>query len=471
MALELFPYQKIGAEFLASKRHALLADKQRLGKTAQAVTAADAIKATRILVVCKAIARFQWVTEWEKFSTRKAHFSVWEGSHCTQINPHTAPVSVVIHSYEGAVATPYHGASFDLLIIDESHSLKEPRTERTQKIFGRNGLCRIAKRVWCLTGTPTPNALASELWTHAYTFGATSLGYEDFLEKFCLTHDAGFGKRAISTKNDAQSLRELHTLMSKFMLRRTEQDVSIELPKMSFSTVEVPPGRLHLSMDKLFLKYVVPYDRTKELEEELKKELGVVENLLNGNYMTDQLVELLKAHSKSISTLRRYTALQKLEPATGLIAEELEAGAYRKCVIFAHHKAMIEGARIYLERFKPVTLYGGSNPLKVEENLRKFKDPNNRTRVFIGNILAAGTSIDLSVANHIFFLEESFVPGDNMQAAMRCGGPNQKNPVFVRNFCLANSFDRRVQEIIREKMRGLSAIYQETPPVDAKDLF
>src|SRR4051812_43178128 len=71
----LFPYQEEGAQWLATKRRALLADDMGLGKTAQAIRAADLIGAERILILCPAIARTNWVREFSKFSRRGRSFS------------------------------------------------------------------------------------------------------------------------------------------------------------------------------------------------------------------------------------------------------------------------------------------------------------------------------------------------------------------------------------------------------------
>ena len=67
---ELFPYQKIGAEWLADAkdRWLLLADEPGLGKTAQALEAINRLRIREALVVCPAIARLNWFGEVEKFA-------------------------------------------------------------------------------------------------------------------------------------------------------------------------------------------------------------------------------------------------------------------------------------------------------------------------------------------------------------------------------------------------------------------
>src|SRR5687767_14781861 len=64
---ELFPYQRDGVDFLASRRVGLLFDGMGLGKSAQAIRAADQIGARQLLIVCPAIARTNWERELAKF--------------------------------------------------------------------------------------------------------------------------------------------------------------------------------------------------------------------------------------------------------------------------------------------------------------------------------------------------------------------------------------------------------------------
>lgn len=361
------------------------------------------------------------------------------------------------------------GQRFDAAIIDESHYVKNLEAKRSQLVFGKNGVPGVTNRHWCTTGTPTPNGLASELWTTLFTYGATTLSFWDFAKKFCVVEETGYGTVIKGTNMDPLVLGELREILSKKMLRRTAKDVNVQLPKISFSTVMVPPGPVDLRQTT-FWKYAIPEDKSQELAALIEAELGIMEGIIGrddgSNVLSNDVVEVLKAQSKSISTLRKYTALQKLEPACELIAQELDANAYNKCVIFAHHRDLINGAARLLHRFYPKTLYGGSSPSTTERNIKNFQNPNHKVRVFIGQISAAGTSISLSAANHIFFLEESFVPDDNLQASMRCGGVNQPNPIFVRTFCLENSYDYRLQNIIREKMKQSAEILAPTKTLE-----
>ena len=63
----LFPYQKLGAEYLRSRKRAILADQMGLGKTVSALAAIDAKKG--VLVIAPSVVRDNWLKEtlrWRK---------------------------------------------------------------------------------------------------------------------------------------------------------------------------------------------------------------------------------------------------------------------------------------------------------------------------------------------------------------------------------------------------------------------
>ena len=436
--MKLFDYQRIGIKWLASKKYALLADKQRLGKTVQAIKAAEISLPpdAKILVICRAVAKEQWRIEFKRWSFRKFDLIVMSFEMACKIN------------------MTEKNPDFDLIIVDESHYLKNPEAIRTQKIFGRNGLVHKTKRMWLLTGTPTPNH-AAELWPMLFTFGRTSLNYQQFVNKFCNSFENGYGLQITGTNTNPEVIFELKQLLEPIMLRRTEDEVSIQLPKVFKTSQFVSAG--HVNLFEAF-PYEVRKIGIEGLKIRLKDELDLFNELIGDN-MTSELIEVLKATAKSLSSLRRYTAMQKVDPLVELVNEELVSGAIKKVVIFCIHTAAAIGLSKRLFNFNPAVVIGGTT--NSHEHVFRFQN-NPDCKVFIGNINAAGTSIELSAANHIYFLEESWVPGENHQAAMRCGGINQTKPIFVKTLLLENSIDIKVHENINRKTLEQQKIYERT---------
>ncbi len=462
MSEALFPYQKVGAEWLARKQVALLADEMGVGKSAQAIAACDLIKAERILVLCPAVVRTNWAREFQKFSKHSRTLSVVESSAGLLLK------DLTIVSYDLLLKTEISSTllstTWDCLILDESHYLKSLDAKRTRAVLGKTGICRRAKRIWALSGTPAPNH-PGELWPLLYTFGAIKSPYDKFITEFCNYYIGPHGKQITGSKVSA--IPKLKSILSTVILRRKKEDVLKDLPPISYATVVVEPGPVNLEEESSFIQYVFPSDRRKELEDKLKAERTVLEGCWTQANQVHHTVEdskenyqLLGVLQNSIATLRRYNGLQKVKATVELISEELESKAYEKVVIFAIHRDVIEGLRARLTKFKPVTLYGGTDPSTRQKNIDRFMG-NPACQVFIGNIQAAGTGITLTSAHNVVFIEQDWVPGNNAQAAMRCHRIGQSKPVLVRFITLNDPLDEKICAVLRRKTKELTKIFDD----------
>lgn len=455
--IEAFPYQIVGAEWLATKTQALLADEMGLGKSAQAIIAADAVGAQSILVVCPAAVRINWSREFGRFSARSLPINVIMTGK-DPINDH----GVNIVSYDLLVSakrifTELYARDWDVLILDECHYLKDRAAKRTRAIYGKRGaqgLSSKTNRVWRLSGTPVPNN-ASELWTHLYSAGVTKQNYWDFTFQYCTGFDSGYGFKISGHQNTSH----LKQVLEPFMLRRKKMDVITDLPPITFAEVTVARNKVEL--DPWFYEnYRVvgkePFmAELNHLEDTLKQSLTTIKHASCGR--NPDALDMIKAFAQSTPTLRRYIGLAKLDACLDIIADELETKAIDKIVLFAIHKDVVDSTRIALKRFKPVTLYGNTPHVKRQNNIDKFQN-SPECRVFIGNIQAAGTGITLTSACEVAFLESSWVPADNAQAAMRCHRVGQTRPVRVRMFTCSDSVDEEVMRVVTHKTRQITKI-------------
>lgn len=451
--MSAFDYQKIGSKWLAGRNEALLADEMGLGKTLQVIHATDLLYIKRVLVICPAVARINWAREFDKWSLFTPKTEV--------LKKFTDPLSknseVVICSYEYVVENHENLrlVPWDCVVIDEVHFLKSIDAKRSKIIFGREGIIRKSKRVWGLSGTPAPNN-ASELWILLYTFGVTTLNYSQFVDFFCDTIFSPHGKKVVGTK--IKNIPELKILLSKIMLRRKKADVLKQLPSILFSDMVVEPGFVDLEINQSFFQYVFPEDKRSELFSKLKKETEVLAGMVEIEASNGDRIKMLEGMAQSVSTLRRYSGLQKVEPVADLIKMELDLKLYEKIVIFAIHRDVIEGLRSRLTEYGAVTLYGGTEPETRQKNIDKFMK-NKTTRVFIGNIAAAGTNITLTSAHNVTFIEQDWVPGNNAQAAMRVHRIGQTQNVSVRFISLNNPMDEKLTRILRKKTKELTEIF------------
>lgn len=454
---QLFPYQKQGAEFLAKRTFALLFDEMGVGKSAQAIAACDLRGAKDILVICRAVARENWRREFEKFETTKRDCHIIY-SRSDMLNSLSG---VVVCSYETLpLVLDDYSLRFDCVVVDESHYVKEPNAARTRNVLGKTGAIRRGGATYLLTGTPTPNH-AGELWPAIYTSGRTRLGYEQFVERYCTYRDTSYGRQITGSTLEPDKITELREILKPISLRRTKEDVNLELPPITYNEIFLKPGKVDLIMCQSFRGYVVPSDMTHLLEKQMEKELGVFQGIVNGGF-TDEAMRALEANAKNIMTLRRYNSMQKVEPVVELVSEELRANAYAKIVIFAIHRDTVVNLQEKLSKeFGAVLLFGGTKSSRIIDRVDKFQN-TEKCRVMVAQLHAAGTSLTFTAANQVMFVDQDWVPGNNAQAAARCHRIGQKKPVTVRCVALEHSIDQHISAILTRKTKEIAVLNNET---------
>lgn len=350
-------------------------------------------------------------------------------------------VHVLVVSYDTfvRVAEMSESVRYDTAIVDESHFLKTRTAKRTKAIFGEKcdgvgGLVERARHVFLLTGTPTPNNPA-ELWPmlRAVMPGAIvgkekPLAYWPFINRYCKLRDKGFGVEIVGGKN----LAELRERIAPFVLRRKKSEVLKDLPPIRFDTLALE-GRV---------------ETTPETEDAM---IAVAEALAEGG------VEGLAKIAPHVATLRRLTGLAKAASAMDWIRDWLDGGG-KKLVVFAHHTDVLSGLVLGLGEHSPAVVSGATHIVQRQLEVDKFQT-NSNCRVFIGQIQAAGTGITLHAASDVLFVESSWVPADNEQAAMRVHRIGQANACLVRYAMLAGSIDENIQRALVRKSSDTAALW------------
>lgn len=449
----LFDYQRTGASFLATRGGGLLFDEQGLGKTPQAIRAADLASAIRIIVVCPAAVKENWRREFLRFSRRPRRVDVVFGkSHA--FDP-TADVVVINYDLltdrRVLSALRRHGA--DTVIFDEAHLLKNPTAGRTRAALGigctgRNGLIEGVPRVYALTGTPAPNHVG-ELWSilraiapEAITLvpGGYPLSQGGFTARYCKTVETPFGAKIVG----GQNLPELRARLSAFALRRKKLDV---LP-------ELPPFRVEVTA----LSSADAAARIARATAATPGAADLIAALRNAGTDEDAVTTALAQAAPHMTTLRRMTGILKAPLVADLVSADLDGGM-DKVVVFAVHRDVVSTLRetFAARGYRPVVIDGSTSAKARQEAIDAFQtDP--AVRVFIGNVTAAGTGITLTAASNLVFAELSWVPAENAQAAMRVHRIGQARSVLVRISALPGTVDEVVANTVRRKTRAISQL-------------
>lgn len=441
------PHQLYGANFLAARTSGLLADEPRVGKTGAAIVASDYAMARSVLVITKASARANWGREFREWSSAGRNVQVIYKS-TTPVDP---KADVVIVGWGMVISKPLWiqlmAREWDVLILDESHEAKSPTAKRTKAVFGdvtlmrqTPSLARNARQVWCLTGTPIPNApndlfpmlkaLAPNRLTEAAGSGWPDVStYERFMNRYCVVRKKQINAYTyIDVVVGGRNETELAARLDGFMLRRTQKDVGIRPPLYAV---------LPLHVDKI-PKELNDIDAAKVLEAAEKDNTSDLE--------------------LHLGTVRRLTGKLKAGAVVDAVKEMFDSGL-DKIVLMAWHTEVIDALREGLDQYGVVGIDGRTPATIRDSQARQFQtDPN--TRVFVGQILAAGEAIDLSASAELWFVEASIVPKDMKQASLRITNHSQKRNALVRVCALEGSIDEALMTIVTRKVATIRNIME-----------
>ncbi|UUJ74504.1 SNF2 family DNA-dependent ATPase [Microcystis phage Mae-Yong1326-1] len=471
-------YQQDAVRFLSARAHALYAADPGLGKSAVSIIAARTVGAQRILVIGPAVSRASWPAEWATWGDPDLRFVTW-GSLPYPRHVPTGPVVLFLTWGEAVNALPalLAGERWDVLVVDEAHYGKDKSARRTKALYGRKmdrngGLAGASDRVWLLTGTPAPNHYG-EVWTHIHALaphliphgnkvsnpgGVKPMTYIQFLHTVCVVQDTPFGPRIVaSRKGKGAWLRET---LSGFMLRHRKADVAQDLPGMSWVDVPLsipgaasPHALAEAALELVGVGELFPVGPSLDARASVAD--GFVKAKALGLADDDSFLAVAR-QDDHIAAARRALGLAKAEPAAAWVKDLLDSGA-KKVIVFAIHRDVIAALVSSLAPYGCVQVTGDTSAADRTRAVHEFQ--HGGARVFVGQVQAAGTAITLTAASDVVFVEQSWTPSDNFQAACRAHRLGQKDSVVVRVLHAAGTLDERVSTVLRRKAADLAEVF------------
>ena len=145
--------------------------------------------------------------------------------------------------------------------------------------------------------------------------------------------------------------------------------------------------------------------------------------------------------------VRQVIAEEKILSTIELAENIIEQG--KKVIIFTNFTNTLKRL---LEHFgkKAVGLDGSTSKPERQFAVDQFQD-NEKIRVFVGNIKAAGVGITLTSAEAVIMNDLSFVPSDHSQAEDRAYRYGQKSNVSVYYPIFENSIEGVIYDMLSKK--------------------
>lgn len=422
----LMPFQREGVNFAVSKQgRLLLADDMGLGKTVQAICIAAYYRNEwPLLVVAPSSVRFTWAEAFRRWLPSLSPDSINVAVKAKD-NLRSGLVNIISYDLLSRMDKQQSGNPFRVLIMDESHFLKNMKTARCKAALP---LLKAAKRVILLSGTPAMSR-PSELYTQILAVRPTLFPrFHDFGTRYCDAKQMTWGWDYSGSSN----LGELKLLLEEcLMLRRLKSDVLSQLPSKQRKVVTV-------TIDGIST-------RTKAALSAAAKQLA------KGNHNK-------KEEKEALLVFYNHTAEAKLQAIMEYITDMLEGGR-EKFLVFAHHKLVLD--HITTELGKKNVSYiriDGTTPSAERQQLCERFQFSTKSCVAVLSITAANMGLTLHSADLVIFAELFWNPGVLIQAEDRVHRIGQTSNVNIHYLVAKGSADDHLWPMIQAKMNILEQV-------------
>ncbi|MCX6465349.1 MAG: DEAD/DEAH box helicase [Pseudonocardiales bacterium] len=451
---ELMPHQaRLVTAAAEGHRTFLLADEPGLGKTAQALLAAEAANAYPLLVVVPNVVKTNWVREAGLWTPRRTATAIHGNGESLD-----GFADIVVVNYE--VLDRHVGWIGDFgfrgMVVDEAHFIKNKSSQRSQHVLEVSDRIRAFTArplMMALTGTPLINDIEDFLaiWQFLGWIDGTAPRAElmDALAETGLTPaDPGFYAAA------------RQAVVDRGIVRRRKVDVAADIPARRIADLPVEldgaAGRSIRAAERDLAARLV----TRYSDALAARRSGSVVDGIDHDLVRQVARWELKDAAEAKSGDNVFTMMRRIGQAKAALAADYAAQLARsagKVVFFAKHVDVMDAAEETFTRqgVRFSSIRGDQTSAVRQRNIDAFvQDPG--VSVAVCSLTAAGVGLNLQVASNIVLAELSWTAAEQTQAIDRSHRIGQTEPVTAWRIIAAQTMDARIAELIDSKA-GLAA--------------
>lgn len=388
MKIDPYHFQKLGIGWGLTQKGrrgkvygGILADLMGLGKTLQAIGMASYLKhhkkIKKCLVVCPSTLKMQWTQEVHKFTNEKSILIDGPREKRMKLYQRAKEEDILftIVNYEllyqkETIGTTKDGKKqkgdyvdlacilqndYDMIVLDEAHRMKNPDTQTATAIRQINPKIKLL-----MTGTPiekdlqnifqladyiSPNIFSSD----EYDFAERRLMFE---EKFLITGWNAFalkyGRRE-KIITGVKNVGVLKEIVAPYMLRRTTEDVSDEMPGVQENVIVVDwdkdQRKLYETIQNSLFDAIEKQGKAKTEEEQVKykNESNAMIMYLLETCDSPELIVMSDSilAKKQLGKKRNFKAPPKLNRLVEMV-EDIVSNKGEKVVIFTKFERMTQ---------------------------------------------------------------------------------------------------------------------------------
>jgi hypothetical protein len=451
--LQLMPHQgQVVAAAASGHRTFLLADEPGLGKTAQALLAAQAADAYPLLVVVPNVVKANWAREAGLWTPRRPA-TVVHGDGDTI----DGFADIVVVNYE--VLDRHVGWLGDLgfrgMVVDEAHFIKNKSSQRSQHVLELSE--RIRSRtarplLMALTGTPLINDI--EDFRAIWQF----LGWIDDKKPLAELMES-LEESGLEPGDPGFYPAARNSVVDLGIVRRRKVDVAADIPARRVADLPVElddeAGRSIREAER---------DLARRLVSRYESALAARTSGATVEGIDHELVRRVATWEREDSSTNTgenvFSMMRRIGQAKAGLAADYAAQLARsvgKVVFFAKHVDVMDQAEeTFAKRgIRFSSIRGDQTPKARQKNIDAFvNDPE--VAIAVCSLTAAGVGLNLQVASNLVLAELSWTDAEQTQAIDRIHRIGQDEPVTAWRIIAAQTIDTRIAELIDSKA-GLAA--------------
>jgi len=471
---ELREFQLKGLNFLALNwvrgNNVILADEMGLGKTVQTVSFLSWLRNERgqegpFLVVAPLSVIPAWCDTFNHWSPdinyvvylgpEAARSNIREYELLVDGNPKKPKFNVLVTSYDYILADWEHlrAIKWQVLAVDEAHRLKNRESQLYGKLNSFGVPCKVL-----ITGTPIQNNLA-ELSALLDFLNPGKVLIDEELELLG-TEDS---KDPVDEKLDEAKrmqtqtkLRELHTAIAPYILRRTKETVESDLPPKTEKIIRVELSDVQLDYYKNILtrNYAALSDASSGHKQSLLNIMMELKKVSNHPYMFHGAEERVLGGSS-----RREDQIKGLITSSGkmMLLDQLLAKLRKdghRVLIFSQMVKMLDilGDYLRVRGYQFQRLDGTIPAAPRRMAINHFNAEGSDDFCFLLSTRAGGLGINLMTADTVIIYDSDWNPQADLQAMARAHRIGQKRPVNVYRLVAKQTIEEEVVKRARNKL-------------------
>jgi superfamily II DNA or RNA helicase len=452
--LVLMPHQaQVVAAASSGHRTFLLADEPGLGKTAQALLAAQAANAYPLLAVVPNVVKTNWAREVGLWTPNRSA-TVIHGNGDTI----DGFADIVIVNYE--VLDRHVGWLGDLgfrgMVVDEAHFIKNKSSQRSQHVLelSERVQARVARPLlMALTGTPLINDIEDfkAIWQFLGWIDDKKPLAElmDALEETGLTPaDSEFYPAARRCVIDLGIVRRRKVEVAADIPARRVADLPVELDERATRSIREAERDLARRMVSRYETALASRTSGPVVE-------GIDHDLVRRIANRERKEATASETDENVFSMMRRIGQAKAGLAADYAAQLARSAG--KVVFFAKHIDVMDVAEeTFAKRgIRFSSIRGDQTRTVRQKQIDAFaNDPD--VAIAVCSLTAAGVGINLQVASNIVLAELSWTDAEQTQAIDRSHRIGQTEPVTAWRIIAAQTIDARIAELIDGKA-GLAA--------------